>query len=197
MQRALVVTRYAPTYAKRFVPAFATLAGRTGVGPLSLFPTKHMVHRSLMVHTPGFLWREYDFGFPEMKRMSPHYEITDTNEEFKVSVTVPKDLKADDISVNINSDYLKLSGETKTEEEDYKSHFKFMQTFSIDPAIEKDKFEATLKDGKLTIAAPKDPARIESQVQNIPVIQLENTEAKEEAIKVEKDTDINKEDQVA
>ena len=85
MPSALIVKRFVPAYAKRFVPALATLAGRAGVERLSLCPTRAFVRRPLMVYTPGFLWRESDIAFPKFQRMSPQYEITDTNEEFKVS----------------------------------------------------------------------------------------------------------------
>mmetsp|Transcript_11467 Transcript_11467/g.13875 ORF Transcript_11467/g.13875 Transcript_11467/m.13875 type:complete len:198 (+) Transcript_11467:130-723(+) len=197
MPSALVVKHFVPAYAKHFVPALATLAGRAGFERFSLFPARAFARRPLVVYTPGFLWRESAIAFPEFKRISPHYEITDTNEEFKVSVTVPKELKADDITVNIKNDFLTMTGETKTEEEDYKSHFKFMQSFSLDPAIDKDKFEASLKDGELRIKAPKDPEKVDIDVQKIPVIELENTKAQQEKIDIEHDMDAKNEESIA
>merc|ERR1712224_951082 len=54
---------------------------------------------------------------------------------------------------------------------------KFSKTFSLDDTVDVDKLTAALKNGVLTVSAPKDPAKREQNIRRIPVQVVETAEA--------------------
>merc|ERR1711862_676869 len=54
---------------------------------------------------------------------------------------------------------------------------KFSKTFSLDQTVDVDKFTATLKNGVLTVSAPKDLGKLEENVRRIPVVAAAADEA--------------------
>merc|ERR1712224_1070366 len=54
---------------------------------------------------------------------------------------------------------------------------KFSKTFSLDDTVDVDKLTAALKNGVLTVSAPKDPAKREQNIRRIPVQVAEAAEA--------------------
>merc|ERR1712232_778366 len=57
---------------------------------------------------------------------------------------------------------------------------KFSKTFSLDQTVDVDKFTASLKNGVLTVAAPKDLEKLEENVRRIPVLAAVDAPASEE-----------------
>mmetsp|Transcript_16564 Transcript_16564/g.18893 ORF Transcript_16564/g.18893 Transcript_16564/m.18893 type:complete len:107 (-) Transcript_16564:113-433(-) len=45
----------------------------------------------------------------------------------------------------------------------------FSKSFSLDPTVDVDKFTASLKNGVLSVSAPKDLAKLEENVRRIPI----------------------------
>merc|ERR1712232_101149 len=58
---------------------------------------------------------------------------------------------------------------------------KFSKTFSLDQTVDVDKFTASLKNGVLTVSAPKDLQKLEENVRQIPVLAAVESPAPEEA----------------
>merc|ERR1711982_309939 len=54
------------------------------------------------------------------------------------------------------------------------------KTFSLDQTVDVDKFTASLKNGVLTVAAPKDLEKLEENVRRIPVLAAVDAPASEE-----------------
>merc|ERR1712232_1468548 len=101
---------------------------------------------------------------------SPRYELVDNDEKFQLSVDVPG-VKMEDIDVSLEDGYLTVSGQRLSSNENSRFASKFSQSFSLDPAVDVEKFSANLDNGVLVVAAPKDMKRIEENVVRIPIVQ--------------------------
>ena len=100
---------------------------------------------------------------------SPRYELIDKDEKFQLSVDVPG-VKIEDIDVSMEDGYLTVSGQRSSSNDSSRFTSKFSQTFSLDAAVDVDKFAASLSDGVLVVAAPKDMKRIEENSTKILVV---------------------------
>lgn len=111
------------------------------------------------------------FLFDQQNTMaSPRYELVDNDEKFQLSVDVPG-VKMEDIDVSLEDGYLTVSGQRLSSNENSRFASKFSQSFSLDPAVDVEKFSANLDNGVLVVAAPKDMKRIEENVVRIPIVQ--------------------------
>mmetsp|Transcript_22545 Transcript_22545/g.38337 ORF Transcript_22545/g.38337 Transcript_22545/m.38337 type:complete len:208 (-) Transcript_22545:198-821(-) len=119
------------------------------------------------------LWRKID----ACRESCPRYELTDNDEKFQVAIDVPGvDMK--DIKVNLEEDgkLLTVTGERKSSKDStYTFSSKFYTSFTLDPAVDVDKFTANLKNGVLIIAAPKDMKRIETNIRAIPISTIDDS----------------------
>lgn len=170
------------------------LAIASGFG-LARFPLR----RPMVVYSPveslfresqALMNREFGQFDKEFGQFSPKYEITNTEDKFELAVDVPG-VKASDVNVTLEDDgkVLAISGERQSKGDSYSYSSKFYQSFSLDPAIITEKFDANLKDGVLVISAPKDVKKIEASTQNIPITENEHA-PKEEKIEVEKKEEV-------
>ena len=104
---------------------------------------------------------------------SPRYEIMNTEDTFQVSVDVPG-VKPEDIDVVFENDrsVLSIRGSRSSTNEDESWSFtsQFSQSFSVNPSIDVENLTASLKNGVLVIAAPKDLKQIEENIRKIPVM---------------------------
>jgi len=160
-----------------------------------------LLPRPLLVMTPRsrFLRDFPDGGLVsrDFSQMSPRYEITDNDEKFQIAVNVPTGMKADDLRIHVDDDehMLAIEGKRESKSDNYEFSSKFSQRFSLDPAVELDKFEASLEKDVLTVSAPKDPKKVEEQRRLIPITETasnkdepgedESDESKKETLKVE------------
>jgi len=96
------------------------------------------------------------------------YELTDNNDKFELKVEVPG-VKEEDIDVKIDEGRLTVQGRRESSSESSRFTSKFSKTFSLDKTVDADKFAATLKNGILTVSAPKDMKKLEENVRRIPV----------------------------
>lgn len=119
-----------------------------------------------------------DWGITQV---SPRYEITNNDEVLKIAIDAPG-LKPEDINVSIDDDnqVISISGHRESSSENYQFKSRFSQSFYLDPAVDVEKFSATLNNGVLIVSAPKDMKRLEAGVRNIPVMQ--GSDAAEEKI---------------
>jgi len=102
------------------------------------------------------------------------YELVDNNEKFELTVDVPG-VKEEDIEIKLEDNLLTVQGQRMAASETSKFSSKFSKTFSLDQTVDVDKFTASLKDGVLTVSAPKDLAKLEENVRRIPVMAAATT----------------------
>merc|ERR1712211_129961 len=97
------------------------------------------------------------------------YELVDNNEKFELTVDVPG-VKEEDIDIKLEDNLLTVQGQRMAASETSKFSSKFSKTFSLDQTVDVEKFTASLKNGVLTVSAPKDLAKLEENVRRIPVM---------------------------
>ena len=91
----------------------------------------------------------------------PRTNVYDTGDTLEVRAEVPG-LAADDLNINIQGNYLEISGNRKSDApEGYSAHrvergdASFSRCFTLTTEVDVDKAEASLKDGILTLSLPK------------------------------------------
>merc|ERR1712157_457323 len=85
---------------------------------------------------------------------------------------------------------LTVQGQRTIGSESSRFSSRFLRTFSLDPTVDIEGLAATLKNGVLTVSAPKDPRRLEGNVRRIPITSVEDTIGKDS--KEDKETkDVN------
>jgi HSP20 family protein len=95
---------------------------------------------------------------------APFIDIKDKGDKIVVAADIPGVDKGD-ISINIRGDMLEISAEKKEEKEEKeegyirreRSYKKFYRALPLPAEVDKDKVDATLKDGVLRIEMPKIP----------------------------------------
>ena len=75
----------------------------------------------------------------------------------------------EDIDVSVEDNVLTVSGHRESADASYRFTSRFSQSFSLDPAVDMDKFSASMENGVLVVTAPKDMKKIESNVRKIPI----------------------------
>merc|ERR1712124_223642 len=97
------------------------------------------------------------------------YELVDNNEKFELTVDVPG-VKEEDIEIKLEENLLTVQGQRTASSESSRFSSKFSKTFSLDQTVDVEKFTASLKNGVLTVSAPKDLEKLEKNVRRIPVL---------------------------
>jgi HSP20 family protein len=102
----------------------------------------------------------------------PKVDVKETEEAIEFTAEVPG-LKPEDIEVTLTGDVLTLKGEKKSEHEEEKENYhlversfgSFQRSFRLPVEVDREKLEATHKNGVLKVTLPKTPesgtARIE------------------------------------
>merc|ERR1711959_857471 len=85
---------------------------------------------------------------------------------------------------------LTIQGKRVASSESSRFTSKFSKAFSLDQTVDVDKFTATLKNGVLTVSAPKDLGKLEENIRRIPV----TAAADEAAPSNEKESEISSDD---
>jgi len=169
------------------VPALASGFGIARWGlrrPIVVYdPVESLFRESQAMMNREFGQLDKNFG-----QFSPKYEIKNTDEKFELAVDVPG-VKAADVNVSLTHDdqVLEISGERSSKGDNYSYSSQFYQSFSLDPSVITEKFDANLKDGVLVITAPKDVKKIEASTTSVPITEKEHAveEPKEEKIEIE------------
>jgi HSP20 family protein len=105
----------------------------------------------------------------------PRVDVAETDKEIKVQAELPG-LQEKDINVDISDNHLTLRGEKKSEEEEKGADFYFQErsygaferSIPLPVEVDKDKAEASFKNGVLSIRLPK-TAEAQQKVRKIPV----------------------------
>ena len=118
-------------------------------------------------------FRAFDVGTFGSQTMSwPSVEVNETDKEVKVVAELPG-LEKKDVSVELASGVLTISGEKKSETEDKERRFserfygRFERHIPIDE-VDQDNVGASFNKGVLTVTLPKSPAA-QQKVKKIPV----------------------------
>lgn len=111
--------------------------------------------------------------FKNVSRAFPKVDVEETDAEIVVTANIPG-IDADNVAIEVDDDYLSLSGiiekENKTESERgkvyrYEREFgEFRREFSLPARVDKDKIVAKAKNGVLTIHLPKSASEAKKRV---------------------------------
>merc|ERR1712125_174009 len=118
-------------------------------------------------------------SYSTMYHPTHRYELVDNNEKFELTVDVPG-VKEDDIDIKLEENLLTVQGQRTASSESSNFTSKFSKTFSLDQTVDVEKFTASLKNGVLTVSAPKDLEKLEANVRRIPVLAAVDAPASEE-----------------
>merc|ERR1711937_876684 len=91
------------------------------------------------------------------------YRLVDNDEKFQLTMDVPG-VKEEDIDIKLDDGQLTVQGHRTLGSESSRFSSKFLRSFSLDPTVDIDSFTATLKNGVLTVSAPKDLSKLEENV---------------------------------
>jgi HSP20 family protein len=116
--------------------------------------------------------------YREMRTWMPKVDITESDKELSVMADVPG-VKPEDIKVEISDDNMILSGQSEEEKDEHgqtwhrmeRKSGRFYRQFLLPSSVDRDKIEATIDNGILTIKMPKKP---ESQSRTISVKKKES-----------------------
>lgn len=99
------------------------------------------------------------------------FDIQEDDTKVTVTVSVPKGVGKDDITIEvIDGSVMHISGARKEETDVSKSETRFDKRFALGRHMDQDKIEANLKDGVLTITTPKAGHLLkEKKVRTIPI----------------------------
>ncbi len=112
------------------------------------------------------LWHGFPFGEIAEKEFEtefmPNVDISETDKQVTVKAELPG-IAREDIDISLDENYLIIKGEKKQEKEETGKHFhrlertfgSFYRSLRLPTLVEKDKIDATFKDGVLTVVLPK------------------------------------------
>ena len=109
------------------------------------------------------------------RNFTPRLDIADLEDKFVLSAELPG-LTDKDVHVEVNKDYLTIRGEKKSEHEEKsgasylseRSYGAFERTIRLPDDVNRDKIDASCKDGILTVTVPKSP-EAKKDTKRIPV----------------------------
>jgi HSP20 family protein len=95
----------------------------------------------------------------------PSVNVTETDDNFKVSLAAPG-LKKEDFIISVDGNIITISAETKSEKEEKDEKFtrkeynyqSFRRSFTLPEMAEQEKIEAKYEDGELKLLLPKKTA---------------------------------------
>ena len=110
---------------------------------------------------------------------APAINVKESDTEYTVELAAPG-LKKDDFNVNIDRDgnlHIHMESKAEKKDEDKKSHYlrrefsysKYEQTLLLPDDVDKEKIEAKVNDGVLTVSLPKVERKAEEALKRIEV----------------------------
>lgn len=144
------MTVQSPT--RQFLPSLQRSAGH------ALAPLQRELNR---------LFDDFGEGWQALTEipLSPKMDVRFTKDRVEVALELPG-IAQEDIKVDVDGDVLTVSGEKKSEKETKdetyriceRSYGAFSRSFVLPPHVDIAKMEAVVKDGVLTVSAPRDGA---------------------------------------
>ncbi|NMC38868.1 MAG: Hsp20/alpha crystallin family protein [Bacteroidales bacterium] len=113
-------------------------------------------------YLPGIFDDDFFPVYANSKVFKPAVNIREDNRNFILDLAVPG-MDKKDIRIDLNEDVLTISSETRNESEETSNGYKrreftcssFFRSFQIPENVNKDKIDASYKDGILIITLPK------------------------------------------
>jgi HSP20 family protein len=110
---------------------------------------------------------ENDFNGGSLPSFTPKVDIAETDNAFEIQLHAPG-VKKEEINIDLNENALVISGERKFENEKDEKNFHsvesyfgtFSRSFHLPDTVNKDKVDASYKDGILVVTLPKDVKKI-------------------------------------
>ena len=111
-------------------------------------------------------WNDFPFGGLDEKEFGtewvPSVDISETEKEITVKAEIPG-IDKKDIEISLEENHLVIKGEKRGETEETGKHFhrvercygSFYRSLQLPATVEKDKIDATYKNGVLTVVLPK------------------------------------------
>ena len=110
---------------------------------------------------------------------APAINVKESDKDYVVELAAPG-LKKEDFNVNIDKDgnlHIRMESKAEKKDEDKKSHYlrrefsysKYEQTLLLPDDVEKDKIEAKVNDGVLTVNLPKKENKTDNAMKQIEV----------------------------
>ena len=104
-----------------------------------------------------------EFSGGSVSTFTPKVDIAETETSFEIELQAPGLNKAD-FNIEINKDYLEVSGERKFDNESKEKNFhsvesyygSFKRSFYLPDVVDRDNIDAEYKDGILYVSLPKD-----------------------------------------
>lgn len=111
-------------------------------------------------------------GWGESGAFVPAMDVRETPEALEIDVEVPG-LKAEEIEISLSGEVMTIKGEKKEQREENKEgcHLlerrfgSFQRSFRLPAAVERDKIQASQKDGILHLVAPKSPQQSATKIE--------------------------------
>jgi HSP20 family protein len=149
------------------VPAQAPPAQRgTGLAPFGPNPfelMREMLNEPFFQDPFGSFGKlERWFGDHSPSRFQPRVDVVDRDKSIEVTAELPG-LSKDDVKISVTEDALTLSGEKRVESESKedgcyrveRAYGSFRRVLPLPKEVDRDKVDATFKDGVLKISLPK------------------------------------------
>lgn len=130
-------------------------------------------HSAISVLAP--IQREFDRLFDRLGEGwgdSPRMDVRDTDQGIEITVELPG-IDRNDVKIAVEDDILTISGEKKSETEMHRADYRvsersygtFARSITLPSSVAVDKIEASMRDGVLTLKAPRNdhakPRKIE------------------------------------
>lgn len=119
-----------------------------------------------------------DENLPARTMTVPAVNITEENGQYKLSMAAPG-LQKEDFSIDVDDAVLTISASKEEEKKDEKkengysrkeySYHSFSRSFTLPDSIQKDKIEASYKDGVLELKMPKVAAKASNGTKKISI----------------------------
>jgi HSP20 family protein len=109
--------------------------------------------------------REEAFGLP-----APAVDVAEDEKAYHITAELPG-LSEKDVEVNLSGDILTISGEKREEREEKEKNYHFSErrygsfrrSFAVPQGIDRDRIEASFKNGVLALVLPKTPDAMQRQ----------------------------------
>ena len=131
-----------------------TLIKWTNKRPVSIFDEFDNIFNNMHIGLPSIFNKEHSW--------SPQFEVLNTDKAYIVRGDLPGVSKKD-VSIEIDDNILKISGERKNNYRDENSEYnytnaaygKFLKSFDLPDDVKQDDIKANMKDGVLSLEIPR------------------------------------------
>ena len=115
--------------------------------------------------------RDFPFSAPR-PAFEPRVDVIEHDKEYVVALELPG-VSREDISVTIETDYLKIRGEKKVEHEESRdngwrgerAYGSFSRSFRLGDGVDRDKISSDFREGVLNVTVPKSKDSVKKTIE--------------------------------